>query len=321
MEEKNTKEVNLLDIMSVIWNWIVKVVMFVISLAGKTLQLLFRHKILTIILLLLAFAVSQYFSRPSNRKYNVDAMAVLYGVQAKTVMQVGSQLTASSPRFEETSLSRKLGISDSVSKKIAGINFFNVIDFKSDSVPDRVDFNNKHPLSDTLNVRMRDHVYIRLKTIGTKHAAEVGDAVLKYINSNPTVQTEFESWKNQLRQSIVIAGLESKRLDSLARIKYFQDAKPNIRLDNNNLLIGNQYTQLFYGDMLYMQRIISESEAKLAEAETPLVIPSGFIINPQATNGRVKNGIEGLLIGLVLSVIAAFVIENFKNWIKFLNQK
>ena len=70
-----------------------------------------------------------------------------------------------------------------------------------------------------------------------------------------------------------------------------------------------------------MQKIISESEAKLAEAETPIVIPSGFIINPKATNGRVKNGIEGLLIGLVLSVIAAFVIENFKKWIKFLDQK
>lgn len=321
MEEKNTKEVNLLDIISAIWNWIVKVVMFVIALAGKTLQLLFRHKILTIILLILAFAVSQYFSRPSNRKYNVDAMAVLYGVQAKTVMQVGSQLTASSPRFEETSLSRKLGINDSVSRKIAGIQFFNVIDFKNDSVPDRVDFNNNHPLSDTLNVLMKDHVYIRLKTIGTKHASEVGDAVLNYLNSNPVIQTEFQTWKDILSQKVLIADRESQRIDSLARKKYFEEKNQHLRFESNQLIVGSQYVQLFYGDMLALNTRKAEALTQLAEAKNPVIIPSGFIINPQATNGRVKKGIEGLFIGLVLSVIAAFVIENFKKWLKFLDQK
>lgn len=321
MEEKNTKEVNLLDILIAVWNWAVKAVMFVISLIGKTLQLLFRHKILVIILMLAAFAISQYFARPSNRNYNVDAMAVLYGVQAKTVMQVGNQLSTSSPRFEMTSLAHKLGVSDSVSKKIGAVQFFNVIDYKTDSVPDKVDFDNKHSLSDTVNVRMRDYVYIRLKMHGMDHAQEVGESVLNYLNNNEAIKAEYETWKKTLEQKIFVAYKEAKRIDSVANIKYFEETKPNIRFDNNRLLIGNQQTQLFYGDMFYLHKNITESEGKLAEAKTPIVVPSGFIINPNATNGRVKKGVEGLIVGFVLSILLAFFLENYKKWIKYLNNK
>ena len=286
MEKKNTKEVNLLDIFAAIWQGIVKTVSCIVSIAGKTLQLLFRHKVLTIILLLLAFAISQYHARPSNRKYHTGGMAVLYGVEAKTVMQLGNQLSVSSPRFEETSLARKLNIPDSVSKKITEIRFFNVIDYKNDSVPDKVDFNNNHSLSDTLNVRMKDHVYIRIKTIGTGHAPEVSEAVMKYINSNSMVQTEFEAWKNTLKQRIVVAELESKRIDSLAKIKYFQESKPNIKFDNNQLLVGNQHTQLFYADMLFIQKSFLKQKPNFPKRKIRLLsLPALLLTQMQPTAG------------------------------------
>lgn len=318
---KTTNEINLIEILAIVWNWIVSAVKFVFRFAGGLLQMIFRHKVLTIILLIVAFAISQYFARTSNRQYNVDAMAVLHGVKAKTVKQIGSQLSTSSPRFKETTLGYKLGLPDSLSKRLLGVQFFDVIDYKKDSVPDVVDFNRNHSLSDTTNVVMPDHVYIRLILQGTKNVSEIGDAVLTYINENPVVDTDFETSKEMLKKQILITELEDKRLDSLAMIKYFENEKPNIKFQNNQLLIGNQTTQLFYGDRLYLQKIRAQAETKLAEAKAPVVIPSGFIINPKAINGRIKNGMNGLIIGLVLSVLIAFVLENYKKWIKFLKQK
>lgn len=321
MEEKNTREINLVDIFSAIWKWIVGAVLYIVAFVGKTLQLLFRHKVLTVILLLLAFGISQYLSRPSNRKYNVDAMAVLYGAEAKTVMQVGRQLVSSSPRFEITSLAHKLGISDSIAKEIVGVKFFNVIDYKNDSVPDMVDFRKKHSLTDTLNVLMPNHVFIRFKIKGTEHYEEVGDAILNYLNNNQAIQTEYQTWREIQNQKVAIADSETNRIDSLARKKYFEDSKQHMRFENNQLIVGSQYVQLFYSDMFKIHQKKTEAQVKLAEAKAPVMVPSGFVIDPKPINGRIKNGVKGLLIGLALSMVLAFVIENYKKWIEFLSQK
>ena len=268
-DKKSTNEVNLIDILAAVWNGIVRMVKFLVNLAGRMLQLLFRHKVMVLILLIACFAISQYFSRPGNRRYHVEGMAVLHGVQAKTVKQIGSQLTISSPRFEVTSLGHKLGLTDSVAKKLGGVLFFDVIDYKRDSVPDVVDFNRNHSLSDTVNVVMPDYVYIRLVMMGTNHAAEIGEAVLNFINNNPVVQSDFNTRRNVYKQQIALADLETQRLDSLTLIKYFEQDKPNIKFQDNQLLIGNQHTQLFYGDKLHLQRMKSEAETKLAQAEAP----------------------------------------------------
>ncbi|MHB9056327.1 MAG: hypothetical protein ACYC2P_09300 [Paludibacteraceae bacterium] len=321
MDEKNTREINLLDMLFAIWKWLVRCVRIFLNAVVKILRLIFRHKILTVALMLSAVIISQYLARSSNKQYNVDAMVVLHGVQAQTVMQIGSQLTSSSSRFKETSLARKLGLQDSVAKKISSILFFDVIDFHKDSVPDLVDFKRNHSNSDTVNVKMKDHVYIRFKIKGTNHAGEISNAILNYINKNTIVHADFETLINIYKQRIKLIDVESKRIDSLARKKYFEDEKTQIRLQNNQLLVGNQQKQLFYGDLLALQKYRSEAETKIAEAPAPAVVPSGFIINPQPVNGRVKYGVYGLVIGLCIALLLSVLIENLGKILEFLNKR
>lgn len=321
MEENNTNEMNLVDIFAAIWRWIVRVVKYIVNFLGKTLQLLYRQKILTLCVLVLAVAVSQYYARPSNRKYKVEGMAALYGVQAQTVIQVGNQLAKNSPRFEETSLSNKLELPDSITNKIAGVEFFRVIDYKRDSIPDVVDFSGGHSPSDTVDVLMDNYLYMRLTTVGTKFSKEIGDAVLNFINNNPRVQIDHSTMIKSLEEEIIIADKEILRLDSLAKKKYFEESKANVKFENNQLLVGNHYTQLFYRDLLYIQDVKAKAERKLEKAREPVVVASGLIIDPQPKNGRVKNGVTGLLVGLLLSIVFGFVIENIKKWIGFLGSK
>lgn len=320
-DKKSTNEINLVDILGIIWEWIVSAVKFIVNLIGKTLQLLFRHKILTLILLLLSFAISQYNSRLSNRKYYVGGMAMLHGVPSSTIKQVGNQLTLSSNRFESTSLEQKLGLDTETAKFLIDVQFFDVIDYKKDSIPDVVDFSRKHSLSDTTNVVMRDHIYIRMKMYGTQHVQEVGDAVLTYLNSNATVQSDYETRRTNLTQRIEIIDSELKRIDSLSLIKYFEPEKQGMRFENNQLFVGNQYTQLFYRDKLVLQKNKAQTITSLAAAKAPVVMPSGFIIEPKALNDRIPNGIKGLAIGLALSILLASVFENYKKWVEFLKRE
>ena len=61
--------------------------------------------------------------------------------------------------------------------------------------------------------------------------------------------------------------------------------------------------------------------AQLEVAKQPVVIPSGFVINPNSVNGRVKLGVYSLIIGLIISTILGYYFENRKKWLKYLQEK
>ena len=321
MENNKTNEINLLDIFIIIGKWIKKIYTSLLRFAGVILKLLYRNKILTAIIFILAIVIGQYMARPSARKFNVEAMCVLYGPEAKTISEIGKQLSLSSPRFAATSLANKLSLPDSIASSVAGVQFFQVIDYQRDHTPDMIDFGHSHSMEDTLNLPMTDYIYMRLKVKGTRHAQVIGEAMLKYLNTNPTIQNQYSIMKAQLNEKIILCDAELLRVDSLAKITYFRDKKPEIKFENNKLLIGNNYIQLFYQDLLNIQANKTLAMNRLMEAKQPVVIPSGFVVNPNSTNGRAKLGIYSLMIGLMLSLALAFFIENWRKWLKYLQEK
>ena len=114
--------------------------------------------------------------------------------------------------------------------------------------------------------------------------------------------------------------MELVRIDSLANITYFKDKKPEIKFENNKLLLGNSEIQLFYKNLLELLDTKAIAQTKLEDAVKPIVNPAGFIINPSPVNSRLKYGVYSLAIGFVLGLILAFVIENTKKWLNFLQK-
>ena len=321
MENNKTNEINLLDIFIIIGKWIKKIYTSLLRFAGVILKLLYRNKILTAIIFILAIVIGQYMARPSARKFNVETMCVLYGPEAKTISEIGKQLSLSSPRFAATSLANKLSLPDSIASSVAGVQFFQVIDYQRDHTPDMIDFGHSHSMEDTLNLPMTDYIYMRIKVKGTLHAQDIGEAMLKYLNTNPTIQNQYNIMKAQLNEKINLCDAELLRVDSLAKITYFRDKKPEIKFESNKLLIGNNDVQLFYQDLLNIQANKTLAMNRLMEAKQPVVIPSGFVVNPNSINGRAKLGIYSLMIGLMLSLALAFFIENWRKWLKYLQEK
>lgn len=320
MEKNTTKEISLVDIFANLLNWIVEVSKKTVRFIGAILQLLYRRKILTLSILILTFIIGQFIARPSNRKYESEAMAYLYGVKSNTVMEVGSQLSKNSPLFDATSLSKKLNLPDTIAKKLLRVDFYKVVDYLDDGTPDVVDFKRTHSLKDTMNVYIDNFAYIRITILGTYHAEKLGKAVLDYLNNNAEIKSDFEVFRERERQRMIIAELEKQRIDSLARVKYFEDNKPNIKFDNNQVLVGSQETQLFYNDMLFLQDRKSDAEMILAKAKNPVVLPSDFVINPKSINSRKDMAIKYFAIGLLISIACAFTFENYKKWIEFLKK-
>jgi hypothetical protein len=284
-------------------------------------RIAYRHRILVTIIILFSIVVGQYLSRPSARVYHAEGTAILNGPDAQSVRQVFRQLENAVSTNELISLSTKLGIDDSIAENILKLESFYLIDYMSDSVADKVDYSDSHSLTDTVNKRMKDRIYIRMKTKNIEQVPVVENAILNYLNNNKMLKSQFDSKKAQYAAEIEICNSELERLDSLADISYFKKDITQLSLTNNQVLLGEQRKQLFYGDMLRIQEIKAISQFKIADMNAPVEIPASLVVVSKPINSRLKYGVYSILIGFISAVVLASLLEGMKKIIKFLNSK
>lgn len=320
MEDNNSKEINLLQLITIVFDWLKQIGIRIINLFGHILQLSFRRKITLIIVIAVCVAVGQYMARKSARIYKAEAMAMIYGSDAQTVKEVSRQLENSLSSNNLISLATKLSLPDSVANNIAEISSFYVIDFMKDSVADVIDFENNHSLTDTMNVKMRDRLYLRLKTKNIAQIPQVQAALLNYFNNNKVLKSQYETKKNEFIQQIKICDSELMRIDSLAKVSYFKENEKQLSFDNNKLLVGEQRKQLFFGELLRLQELKSAAQNKLSNYNQPVELPASFVVNPMPLNGRFKYCLYSILIGYILGLLVAVFFENHKKLFSYLNR-
>jgi len=321
MEEINSKEVNLLQLITLFFNWLKKIGKSILNFIGYLARLSFRHKIIVIASILVCLSISYYLSRPSARIYKAEAVAMLYGVETQTAKEISKQLETSVSSNTLYSLSSKLSLPDSITKNIIEINSFYVIDYLKDGVADIVDYKNNHSLTDTLNLRMKDRFCLQIKFKNMNQVPVIQAAILNYFNNNEVMKKQFNIRKSEIIKQINICDIELQRIDSLAKISYFKDTDKQLRFDKDKLLIGEQKKQLFFDDLLRLHDIKAYSEYRLTDFTQPMILPSGFVVSPNPENGRLKLEILGVFFGLLIGMFISGLIESFNKIIAFLNNK
>lgn len=321
MEKDKLKEINLLQLIAMLFDWLGGLLKSVLEGLGYLLRLSYRHALITIIITGLAVGAGLFLSRPSASIYKAEAMAMIYGSEAQTVKEICKQLENSISSNNLYSLSATLQVPDSIARNIIQFQSFYVIDYLKDKIADRVDFDDNHPLTDTLNVRMTDRLYFRIKTKNTGQISIVQKALLNYFNTNEVMKTQFENKKNELKQEIDICNAECKRIDSLAKVSYYKAVDKQIKFENNKLIVGEQKKQLLYGDLLEIHKAKTKAEIQYVNYKQPMALPAGFAVIQIPINGSVKYGILGLLIGYFVSLIVSTLFENRKKIAKYLNRK
>ena len=321
MKENDNKEINLLQLLEILINWIKVLIINIFSFIGKLLKLLFRHLVLTLVSIIICLSIAIYFTRPSAKIYKADAIALVYGCDAQTVREISKQLENSGPVKGYASIASKLSLPDSVARNIIGFRTYTVIAYQKDGVAVLVDYNDIYPIKDTMYVKMRDRVSMQLLVKNINQIPQIQKAILNYFNTNEMLRIRLDNFKNQMNQQIAISGVELKRVDSLAKVSYFKDNNQQIRLNQNKLLFGEQQKQLFYTDLLKLQEIISTSKSALSNCKEPIEFPSGFAVDPKPINGIVKYSAYALILGLFISLVVAGLIENFSKITNYLKTK
>lgn len=318
MDEKNTREINLLELMGLFFNWLKKLGLRILNGIGFLARLSFKWYSTVIIVVLVCFAIGQFMARESARTYKAEAMTMIYGSDAQTVRQVCKQLENTLSTNSLISLGTKLSIPDSIANNVVSIKSSFVIDYLRDSVADVIDFYDNHSLEDTMNVRMRDRIYLQLQTRNISQVPVIQEAILNYFNNNEVIRTQFQISQNSLKEEIRICDRELQRIDSVAQVTYFKDNNSQLRFDKEHLLLGEQRKQLFYNEMLQLLRFKAAAELKFGDFTQPVRMPSGLVVNPQPINNRLRNAIYSILIGYALALIIIILAENFRRMLKYL---
>lgn len=321
MENDNLKEINLLQLIALLFNWIGKQIKGLLNSVGYLIRLTYHYYFIFGVVIAVSLGVGLYLSRPSARIYKAEAMAMLYGTDAQTVKEICKQLENSIASSDLYSLSVKLSIPDSVAKNIVGFDSYFVIDYLKDNVADKIDFCNDHSLTDTLNVKMKDRLYFRVLSKSISQIPIVQTAILNYFNSNSVMRAQFDNNKRELLQEIKICDAESQRIDSLAKVSYFKDPDKQLKFDNDKLIVGEQKKQLFYTDLLDIQKARAKAETKITNSKQPMDFPSGLVVITAPVNGSFKYGLVSIFIGYIISLIICGVIQNFKGIVKYLDKK
>jgi hypothetical protein len=154
-------------------------------------------------------------------------------------------------------LSEAISIPQEKARQIKDIKAFWVIDRNNDSIPDYVDYKNEYNVYDTVNLRMRDRLDIMAKFISLQDLSFLKNGLLSYVESNSLFRQKNELRLLQVNEMLTRLKNDIGQLDSLQRIKYFEETRNRIPEKNGQIIfLQDQKTQLLYGDIyaLYIRK-------------------------------------------------------------------
>ena len=214
----------------------------------------------------------------------------------------------------KTALADAISISMEQSENISDINAHWIIDKGNDGNPDIIDYNDNHNLYDTVNVRMPDRFAIRIKINSTQELNTIRNGIIGYINKDSLFQQRNRVRLNQLNTLISRLNIDIQQLDSLQKVKYFEETRNNLAKGGGQMVfMQEQRTQLLYNDIfnLYKRKQSLESEGDLYK--NIITVLSDFSFPSRRENGALFYGKVVIPVFFCLTIILLLILANRKK--------
>jgi len=318
------KEMNLFDLCAAIGRGIGQGMKWVIKLFGRMIRLTYRQWWVILIVILLATAAALYYSRKENRMYKVNAVAVLNGATKDVVAREYLALNQANSQFEYQNLQHVLGLSPEIAASISNFETFDVIDILGDSTIDVIDYEQDISITDTLYVRLPHMVALRYRTKLPDATPQVQEAILNYLNTREYIRSPHTQFHANLERASLFHHEQLEKLDSLTTEFYFANNQmPQIGTSmwQSGFMLGAREINLFLEDIWMEIDQLQPTDMRLALAGAPVVLQSPFVVEAKAVNGIIKCLAIALILGWLLGLVFAALVENRKEILRWLKQK
>ena len=197
---------------------------------------------------------------------------------------------------------------------IKDIQAFWIIDLGADGIEDYVDFHNKHNVLDTINIRMEDRFIIRVKTTIPHELSGIRDGIIAFIEKNSFYQNQNTLRIKQSNDMLARIDYEVQQLDSLQKIKYFEESRRLLPKEGGQMIFLQDYqTQLLHGDISELIRQKQDIERMQIIYGDLITLLSDFTPPYKPENGALYYGKVMIPLIFVLTIIILLVVDNRKR--------
>lgn len=315
------REMNLFDLCQAIARGIGKSVKWLVWCFGEMLKLSFRQWWVVLIVVALCVAAALYYSREGNRSYKVDVVANLNGITNSMVSAEFERLNKAFYLTEQQNLATMLNVDGELANGTCGFETFDVIDLLADTTIDMVDYDRSAPMMDTLYVHVPNMVAMRFRTKQPNRVPEMENAILNYLNTRPYFQSLYETYYKGLEREARFHRDQIEKLDSLTSVFYFSQnnrEQMQMKVWESGMVVGRREIALFLEDVYLEMRESECVNARLAIATAPVVLQSHFVVNPRAVNGPLRMSAIAIVVGWLLGLMVAALVENRKRILTWL---
>jgi len=312
--EKQTKELDLLDLIKELFSFIAHLFIKV----GTSFLWILRFVIKYYIIFLLSFAIGIglffFLKSPKQRLYNADFIIHLNVSNCFVVSDIVESINEII-KTDKDLLAKTLRIDKQDAKKIEIIHAFYVIDLNNNGTPDYIDYKRKYKETDVNNIRMTERLCVRVVTKSKIDTEALQKGIIYFLLENQFMDKETLARNKLIRENIKALDKEIAELDSLRRIEYKNGSQISIKM-GETLMLGEKKT--YHKEILDLvaQKEVLQSRISLRpdaiNIDSPVKVTEGypdFLMFVLLTGGF-------LLIGFFI----ALIIEYRQQMIKVLKE-
>jgi hypothetical protein len=314
IESENRKggdEIDLIDLFARIGRSIVRGIKATGNGLLYTFFFLIRNAVWLGISLFIGVAISYLVKLSAEKFYSSDIILKSNTIPNADIIAYINKLHTFCQEKNYTELASSLSVPPEEVRNIKDVQAFWYIDLGSDDIPDFVDFRGKHNPLDTINVRMDDRFLIRVKTSVPQALSSIRDGIFAYINKNQFFKDQNELRLKQADALLARIDYEVEQLDSLQKVKYFEESRRLIPKEGGQMIFLQDYqTQLLHDDisqLIYQRQGIERSRAIYSDLITLL---SDFTPPIKPKNGTLYYGKFIIPVIFGISLILILLIRN-----------
>ncbi|MCQ2207780.1 MAG: hypothetical protein MJZ02_06155 [Paludibacteraceae bacterium] len=320
MEEKQSQELDMLDIMSKCKDAASCCYDAICSFVTCILRLTYGYKFLFLIALIAAGALSYYMTSGNRRVYKGDLALKVNAGTSYMIADLMEELNEFVKYHDTKALSEALNISEDEASNLCHIKSYYYIAINKDSTRAIIDYARRYELEDTLNTRVKDKLVVSVGLKDRDQFAKMQSTITSYINSNAYLKDLHELHVANLKQKEQVINCDLNRLDSLQSYQFFKNKKQDLYLTNmTELRTGKQ--DLFYNDKLCLLDKRQSLEDELAGNNGIITVMSPFHPTAVSSESFIKKFLVYGCAFYILFLICTAVFKNRKKILDYLKEE
>lgn len=320
MEEKDKKELNLTEVLSIIWKWILSCIKACWNFALWCIRFLYKHKWATIICFCIGIAYG-IFSNRCLDPYQSGFYLISYSRSPYYPIEYTNSIGDLCGK-PGNAFGKELGLDSLTASAVKGMNAYYVVDIKGNNTPDFPDYDKKYAKDTLINIWSQRYFYVELLTDNQEVVPIVKESLVKKLCEYPALKdsweitcSNYEEWIKSYQEEIVkYDSVQAKMYRNIGEQKGYS-------LSGNGSgsglrLLGEEKVQIFQGERQQLMNQILGIQQELEELSSGAIGSKLPII--YSDKNLIKSIIKYVILVIVLEMAVLLIADNRKKLKEFL---